>query len=109
MRRVNFYYPRGTPLSEDVLPIEPDVEEFMAQFGGTQPEPLDVNKLFTLELRLEKKNAEFHTTRYSYDVKVARLPRILDNAVSIAVLPDIFAAILGKCAEGFLPNDQLLI
>ena len=109
MRHVNLDYPRGTPLSGDVLPIEPDVDEFMAQFGGSQPEPLDFNQLFTLELKSEKKNAEFQTTRFKYDVKVATLPRILDNAVSIAVLPDIFAAILGKCTEGFLPNDQLLI
>ena len=109
MSHVNLDYPRGMPLSEDVLPIEPDVDVFMAQFGGTQPEPLDFNHLFTLELKSERKNAEFQTTRYNYDVKVATLPRILDNAVSIAVLPDIFAAILGKCTEDFLPNDQLLI
>ena len=90
---------------EDVLPFEPEVDSLMARFGGS--EPLNFNQLFTLQLKSEKKNADFHTTRYKYDVKIAELPRILDNATSMAVLPD-FAAIFIKCSGKCLPNDQML-
>ena len=107
MRRVNLDYPLRK--SDDVLPFEPEVDEFMAQFGGSQPESLDFSQLFTTQLKSEKTNADFHTTRYKYDVKIAKLPHILDNATSMAVLPDIFAAIFGKCSGDFLPNDQMLI
>ena len=90
--------------------LEAMVEENNASpemFGGA--EPLDFEKLFELVKTSEKENKRFGIHRQFFDVKIAPLRQIFDNAQSTAILPKAFEALLKIVTKDFEANDRLIM
>ena len=77
-------------------------------FGG-QPVKMNFSELFKLTLAREKFVRKFCIHQQFYDIDISHLPYHLDNASSMAVLPELFKAIFDICTKTFEPSDRITI
>ena len=77
-------------------------------FGG-EPVKMNFSELFKLNLIREKFVRKFCIHQQFYDIDISHLPYHLDNASSMAVLPELFQAIFDICTKTFTPNDRITI
>ena len=89
--------------------FEEYIKDFPNEMYGGQPVKMNFSQLFKLNLAREKLVRKFYIHQQFYDIDISHLPYHLDNASSMAVLPELFQAIFDICTKTFKPNDRITI
>ena len=85
------------------------IKDFPDEMFGGQPVKMNFSELLKFNLARENFARKFYIHQQFYDIDISHLPYHLDNAYSMAVLPELFQAIFDICTKTFTPNDRITI